>query len=548
MKKLIFLLVSFPFFANAQLNVYEKLFGGAADDYPFSIEANSDGGYIVSGYTTQGGTKDLYLLRTDENADTVWQRTYGGTGSDAARFAVQTFDSGFAALGSTTSFGAGLSDIYLVKTAANGTPLWSKTYGGAGNDYGMALVEMPDSGFAILGSTESFGASIRDICLVRTDANGDTLWTKMLATFSFDEAWSIDKTSDGGFIIGGETRSVSSAPVMLIKLDASGNIQWSDYFPSAMYMSESVSTAYCRETPDHGYLLTYGHSASGLQTAVIKTDSTGAVQWSKEFYPLSWDTLYGPVNMEIFPTCLKMLSNGDCIISSIYRHPYTSYDNLVVRISPSGNIVWSSSFGTSEEERLAQPRTPDEQPLTNDPNYSWLVPVEGKFADPSIALVSFRNTGMSTPSDIYLVRMDMNGVSAGCNAYADSLLFNSFTPGIGTPVLTEHAAPFVVNSVVNVVADPQFFPGTFCSTIITGEAGQEPDVLNFWPNPVHDQLTISCEENGVLIVYDLLGEKIYEEELMRGKNPVDVSGWENGVYVLDFRGEHSQAAQKLVKE
>ena len=114
---------------------WEKTFGGAEEDWFTSVSATSDGGYIVSGYTGSfgAGASDLYLIKTNGNGDVQWSKTYGGDKNDQAKSIIQTKDGCYTILGHTFSFGAGGSDIYLLKINTNGDSLWTKTYGGVGD-------------------------------------------------------------------------------------------------------------------------------------------------------------------------------------------------------------------------------------------------------------------------------------------------------------------------------------------------------------------------------------------------------------------------------
>jgi hypothetical protein len=105
-----------------------------------------------------------------------WSKTYGGTDDDTAFALVQAVDGGYALAGSTDSFGAGAVDFWLVKTDADGVALWNRTYGGARYDYAAALVQTADSGYALAGCTRSFGAGAVDFWLVKTDADGVAQW------------------------------------------------------------------------------------------------------------------------------------------------------------------------------------------------------------------------------------------------------------------------------------------------------------------------------------------------------------------------------------
>ena len=206
--------------------IWTRTYGGSDDDAGWSVAQTTDGGYIIAGWTESfgAGMEDVYLVKTDVEGDTLWTHTYGGSSTDWGYFVAQTTDSGYIVAGRTASFGAGSSDFYLVKTAPDGDTIWTRTYGGTDSDYGYSVVQTTDGGYIVAGGTRSFGAGEYDVYLVKTDALGDTIWTRTYGGSDYDGCRSIVQTSDGGYIIVGETKSFGAGlhDVYLIKTDSLG--------------------------------------------------------------------------------------------------------------------------------------------------------------------------------------------------------------------------------------------------------------------------------------------------------------------------------------
>lgn len=197
-----------PLAAGAQIS-FERTYGGSDDDIGHSVTQTDDGGYIVAGYTQSfgAGDWDVYLIKTDVAGDTIWTRAFGGVGSDLGRSVEQTSDGGYIIAGYTYSFGAGWDDVYLIKTDAGGGTVGTRTYGSSDYDEGRSVEQTVDGGYIIGGATWSFGSGGNDVYLIKTDSNGDTVWTRTYGAGLNDSGYSIAQTDDGGYIIAGNTFS-----------------------------------------------------------------------------------------------------------------------------------------------------------------------------------------------------------------------------------------------------------------------------------------------------------------------------------------------------
>jgi hypothetical protein len=178
---------------------------------------------------------DIYLIKTDETGDSLWRKTYvhGFYNGYNGQYVEQTNDGGYIILGNTHYFvnesiddGSIDGDILLLKTDENGDSLWSKTFGGYNWDVGFSIKQTTDGGFIITGSTESFGNGLTDVYLIKTDNSGNELWTKTFGGTDYDRGNSIQQTQDGGYVITGQTKSFGKGDwdIYLIKTDDQGNI------------------------------------------------------------------------------------------------------------------------------------------------------------------------------------------------------------------------------------------------------------------------------------------------------------------------------------
>jgi len=207
-----------------------KAIGGPYIEVGASLIQTSDGGYAIAGYTTSfgAGDCDVYVLKLDANGKLQWTKTIGGPKKDDwGESLIQTSDGGYAIAGYTKSFGAGDRDFYVVKLDAKGNLQWTKTIGGPKkDDWGESLIQTSDGGYAIAGKTSSsFGAGGYDVYVVKLDANGNLQWTKTIGGKDFEDGYSLIQTSDGGYAIAGTTTSFGAGEwdVYVVKLDKDGN-------------------------------------------------------------------------------------------------------------------------------------------------------------------------------------------------------------------------------------------------------------------------------------------------------------------------------------
>ena len=196
---------------------------------------SADGGYIIAGHTRSYGKGGdaAWLIKTGPKGKKEWSRFYGGSGYDNARSVQQTTDGGYILTGGTTSYGSGNTDVWLVKVGPNGKKKWDKTFGGHKADSGYMVRQTMDGGYIIVGETSSFGSrGNSDVLLVKADSLGNKVWQRSFGGKETDIGYSVSQTSDGGYIVTGETSSFGNGnnDIWLIRVGPGGNKVWSKTF------------------------------------------------------------------------------------------------------------------------------------------------------------------------------------------------------------------------------------------------------------------------------------------------------------------------------
>jgi hypothetical protein len=279
-------LVKIDSMGNEQWN---STFGDDKDNIGSDVEQTLDGGYIITGYTdnTTSSYADLWLIKTNSTGSMQWNKTFGKQDeSDYGCSIQQTSDDGYIIGGYTYSYGAGYADVWLIKTDENGNETWNKTFGGDNGDYGYCVKQVSDGGYIISGETESWGAGYNwwpDAWLIKTDENGNETWNR---TFDYGEAelgYSTQQTMDGGYIILGQVGSqfdYDSWDVLLIKTNDTGEEEWSNIYGGGYYDAGSR----VNQTTDGGYIMfceTESFGPNWINVWILKVNETGEIDFPK---------------------------------------------------------------------------------------------------------------------------------------------------------------------------------------------------------------------------------------------------------------------------
>lgn len=295
--------------------LWNKVFDWGLSNSGYSIQQTFDGCYIIAGSKDD----DAYVIKTDSMGDTIWTKTYGGTNDEVFYSIQQTSDSGYITVGKTNSFGEGWDDVYLVKTDSSGNEIWAKTFGGGEWESARSVQQTPDGGYILCGSSSSFGSAVRSVYLIRTNSDGESLWTRTYGGSYVDYGHFIQQTTDGGHIITGKTQSFGSgeADILVIKIDSLGNLSWMKAY-GGIYWDEGHSIC---QTQDEGFII------AGITTSVDFNADAFLLKTGPDFVdeddelpatsPLFCSSFPNPFNST---TLVKYgLHEGDNILIEIYN-------------------------------------------------------------------------------------------------------------------------------------------------------------------------------------------------------------------------------------
>jgi hypothetical protein len=386
---------------------FQKSFSlGGLFTYYYSILVTPDGGYILGGWTNVFGVgagpnpTNAYLVKINPDGTVAWSKTYGGSVTDWAISLMITSDGGYALAGTSTSFGTVV--YYLIRTDNNGNLLWSRTYDVDSDHYGLRCAAATSDGGFVLGGHGY---------LLKTKQNGDLDWCKHytgdFANGAIQDIFAVQQTLDGGYVFTGYGFGNGYNWSNVIKTDASGNITW-----NIAYDGDEGSI---RQTSDGDYILAV-KALSGSNNVLVKIDANGSLLWSKQYD--------GAINAT--GDILQVTNDGGFVFVSPFYHPSAGWDYYIVKTDGSGNINWTKSFGGSSQD------TPTSIQQTFDGGYI-VAGISASFGPGSW--------------NLYMLKTDANGNGGSC----DNLTATSTVSNVS--LVSAHPAMTAV-SVIPAVTSP----------------------------------------------------------------------------------------------
>lgn len=310
---------------------------------PDAILRTADGGYIVAGIATSEyeSVYNFWILKLEASGVITWEKTFNVSHFEHASDVQQTADGGYIISGSTGRDGAGSFDLSVLKINSDGTYRWAKSYGGAHSDTAKTILQTADGGYIILGNTASFGSGSKDLWVLKLSPNGSIAWQKAYGGPDHDQANSIGKSSDGGYIIAGQTNSFGDGDTnaWVLKLNSDGTIAWQKRYGGA----GEDSSQQALQTTDSGFIIaggtnSYGASLYGSDLWILKLDAVGNVEWQKT---------HGRENDDTTKFLQQTIDGGfiiACDTNSFQSDLYHS-DIWIVKLNEDGTIHWQKTYG-----------------------------------------------------------------------------------------------------------------------------------------------------------------------------------------------------------
>lgn len=506
--------------AYSQDILWEKSLGGKQADYLMDAQPTADYGFILAGssLSKKTGSKtddnvgdlDYWIWKMDEKGELVWQKNFGGEGSDFLQSIFLTNDGGFILGGNSSSNkgfsknddSKGLDDFWIIKLNAKGDEEWQKTIGGSGQEKMQIIKQTKDGGYIIGGSSDSYKSEDKsedcfgslDYWIVKLDNKGKIEWQKTIGGKYLDELRSLDITFDGGYILGGYSNSPISyckkednkgfGDYWIVKLDNKGTIEWQKTIGG----NQDDQLYVIHQTKDNGYIVG-GNSNSSSSDDKKKSNQNGTDFWvfkMSEIGEITWQETYDFGKVDILTSIVENDDNtfllGGFAQSEVMgtkkQDKESINDYVILKINPKGEEIWKKSVGSAGEDILKKAIQ------TRDGGYLLTGTSSGK------------------------ISRDKNSKIGGNDFWVVKLKDNNKPKIIKVPI---EAFPNPTDKFTNVIINHEYNTGT-------------------------------------ATLYDISGRQLQNFSITENTVPIDLGNLPIGIYIVEIKTNKEKGSVKIIKK
>lgn len=419
-------IISTPIYAQPPDTIWTRSIGDAGDQSAFSVIQTEDSGFILGGYTSGTGTRDVFMVKTDENGNVLWTKSFGDSDrNESANQMIKTNDGGYILAGyrgQDLPYSSN-SDIFLVKTDENGNELWSSIIGyDSISEEAKSIFQTSEGGYILCGSYWATSQTGYDILIIKVSNLGLVEWRKSinLGESSADHASSIIQADDGGYLITGKTQAYSTNydyDSYILKTNSAGEIIWLNTYGNNWPWYEQ--TYHIIKTSDNGFFICGNQDNEGIDKNwfVVKTDWDGNQLWSNNI-------VGGTYHEGAFYSC-EMADGSYAVAGNYYQDVWKAF---ITKYNIYGDTAWTKMWGTGDDN--------------SQYNYAIQQLEDGGFI--TVGSTTTANDGLN----IYLSRLSAETVGIQKTEEKNDLLFNIYPNPCKSNINIQYTLP--VSAKVNI--------------------------------------------------------------------------------------------------
>jgi hypothetical protein len=506
---------------------FQHIIGGNDHDRAQTIFNTYDGGFIVNGasFSFGAGNVDATLMKTDNQGQLIWSKAYGTITYDNSEYAIEASDHSIFCCGRSNLQPGFPSSAIMFKTDTSGNIIWSKSFGGSGNDDLVEVIETSDHGFAAVGRCQSNSSGASDVFLIKINNNGDTIFTRSYGSTKDEEGLSVIQLPDNGFAITGRQfnfpNGIAEADGLFLRTDALGNLLWTKLYGDSLWDELSA----VRITYNSGFILTGSTTSYGsgdFDIWLMKTDSSGDSEWSKIFGGRKTDAAY-----DIHVNYDQSYVMSGYTESLGYGHFFgdDSSNIFLLKTDSAGDVQWMETYGDGLQDEGFRSSP------ANDGGY--IIP-------------GFTTNYIFTDStQMLFIKTDSMGFT-GCHEERAQPADSFITMPYQYIIFNQLSGIFFGSISLSVTP---FTPANDNACVFSS-AGIEikKDEYLIYPNPFVNEIRISLKDNSATRYYitDLCGKKLIEDYISDAETEINTGFLQTGIYILSIEDVNASTKNKLI--
>ena len=500
----------------------------------------------------------LAVSKINAQPDIEWQKCFGGSNYDGAKSIQQTSDGGYIVAGhiylydDTTSI-YGSTDYWILKLNSVGDTIWTKNYGGSNFEYPQSIQQTLDGGYIVAGYTNSIDGDVsnnhglKDYWILKLDTDGDTIWTKCLGGSSFDYANAIHCTTDGGYIVAGQSRSndgdvsvnYGQEDYWIVKLNTEGAIMWSkcyggsghDIAKAVIETTDSMFIVVGITTSDDHFV--HGHNGSGYDYWILKLNSVGDTIWTK---------CYGNSKND-WASSITQSPDGGFVIAGTTEIDTTNIYNIldfwILKLNSEGDSLWTRYYGGSGWDLASS--------INQTSDGGYIVAGRTNSSDGDVWGGNIINDSIY---DYWTVKLNSDGDTLWTKCFGGSNEDKAFS------IQQTNDGGFIVagqsnsndGDVEGNHGNGDFWIVKLSSLTNTDENVDNRDFI-LHPNPAEDIVNVVFQNKGNyrLKITNLNGNEMQNLDLGSNSTQIDISGYPSGIYFITVSGKDFSKSKKIIK-